>query len=142
MSDGYGSLRGVIGFCLVIVSALLLIGAAPVASADSLSGAGSAGSSVVAARIEPVRIIVVDKKGQITEILSNGSGDIMPSVHKGNAEGPTTALTPAISKQYAAIMSGVDQRKTGVIYKRQDDSLKPARFFNSAIVSTLLTGNQ
>lgn len=136
MSHGYGSLKGIIGVWLVAVSAWLLMGSAPMVSADT----PAAGSEVViAATIEPVRIVVVDDRDRITTIFSNGPGDISPSIHRGNSEGQEVAATPSISSQYSDVMRRVDQRRTGLIYKRQV-ATKPHRLTSPTAVSVLLSG--
>lgn len=125
MSHWYGSLRGVIGFCLVVVSAVLLMSS--FAAADSTNSTATEGTTVViTAAIAPVRIVVVDDHNRITEILSNGPGDITPSVHSGNSEGKVMPMSRSISNQYSAIMKHVNSNKTGAIYKfEQTPTIRP-----------------
>lgn len=109
MSYG-GSFRAAIAGCLV---AVIFVGCGSAAADDYAPD----GSVVVTAVVRPVRIVVVNDGGSITEVLSNGPGVIIPTVHRGNPDGPTVTLTPAVSKQYTAIIRRADTHKTGVIYR-------------------------
>lgn len=134
MSYRYGSLRGFIGVWFAIISASVLIMTVCV---NATAAADSGGGSVeISATIAPVRIIVVDGSNRITQIISNGPGNITPSVHKNSPEGPLTSVTTRIAGQYAAIMRHINQKKTGVIYK-QEPVTRAVRLFSPSSMSLL-----
>lgn len=125
-----------IGVWLASVIAMVLMAPVAIISADPSSPNGG-GSVEISAAITPVRIVVVSDD-RIVEILSNGPGNVAPSVHRGSPEGPTVAMTGRTAAQYAAIMHHVDQHKTGIIYRRQDN-LQTVRLFMPSR-SVMLTG--
>jgi hypothetical protein len=84
------------------------------------SAAAQSGSTVIAAAIAPVRIIVVNDNGNITKIISNTPEAVTPTVRKGTPDGRQTTLTRDINKQYAVILKRAKIKKTGVIYQAND----------------------
>lgn len=100
----------------------------------------AAGSSVtITAVIRPVRIVVVNDEGTITQILSNGPGDTTPSVHLDKPDGPLLPMAGRIASQYGSIMRRADQQKTGVIYENEEAPW-PFRFPNPSVISVMFTG--
>src|SRR6185312_3624786 len=112
MSYRYGRLRGFIASCVLLIATM----ATPFCATGSVAAEpkGSTDGSVeISANIPPVRIVVVDLQGRITQILSNGPGNITPSVHQNSSEGPAITMNRYIAGQYTLIMRRVDQHKTG-----------------------------
>lgn len=97
---------------LITVMGCLLMGTTSVAA--------QTGTTVITAKIAPVRIIVVDNKGKITQVISNTKENVTPTVHKNSPDGKKTVLTQSISKQYKTILKSSDTHKTGVIYQADD----------------------
>jgi hypothetical protein len=102
--------------CLIITGAIFL-GMPLVVAAQAPSGGAN---TIITAAITPVRYIVINNHGQITEILSNCRANVTPSVYRNSFNTPPIELSPAIYSQYAAIMAHTDTRGTGVIYQLQN----------------------
>lgn len=96
-----------------LLISLVATSACPVRAAPQSAG----GSVIIRAAVAPVRYILVDDRGKIREILSNSPTDVTPLVYKNKFDTKPIALSPAIYDQYAAIMTRVDNRRTGVIYQ-------------------------
>lgn len=89
------------------------------APAQNEAGARTA-SVAISARVEAVRLLVVDEEGRITEIWSNtGSTQIEPlvSARLGSAEGPTLTVIPESSlDEYRFLLTQVDWSMRGLVY--------------------------
>ncbi|HUD05631.1 MAG TPA: hypothetical protein VMR18_01760 [Candidatus Saccharimonadales bacterium] len=82
------------------------------------SSPASSGSVTISAAIAPVRYILVDNRGTITEILSNSQENVTPIVYKNKLGSVPITLSQAIYSQYIAIMTNIKARHNGVVYRR------------------------
>ncbi len=95
----------------VVIWVLFAIGLAPIAKAQA--------SITISATVAGVRTIQVDVRGHITQITSNTRQPVTPVVYCGDE---TSALTPAILKEYTTIMAHIDTARAGTIYTKQQNT--------------------
>jgi hypothetical protein len=110
-------MRRVVYFLEAFCSLCLVAGfSAATASADTLSVSQTI---TVTAVVAPARSIIVDQSGQILTILSNTEDPVMPNVYMGTIHGSQQSLTPALQKQYTAILAAHKGSQIGTIYAFQ-----------------------
>lgn len=88
---------------------VLVLGPLGVASADTISV-----SQVIHIQgiVPPMRNIIVDSSGNITEITSNTPENVRPRVYLGSFTGPELPLTPILLADFKAKTRGVDMHST------------------------------
>jgi hypothetical protein len=84
----------------------------------------SSGSVTISAAIAPVRYILVDNQGKITEILSNSQENVTPIVYKNKLGSEPITLNQTIRSQYITLMTNINPDHNGVIYRRNDHANK------------------
>jgi len=62
--------------------------------------------------VPPMRFIVVNGQGAITEITSNTPENVTPKVMLGSLQGAELPLTPELLKEFATKTKGVDMHST------------------------------
>jgi len=104
---------------IVLGSTLLLNTCCAVAPSPATNS-----SVVISAVIAPVRYILVNDQGIITEILSNSQENVMPTVYKNKLGSEPITLSRAIYSQYISLMTNISSNHNGVIYRRNDHASK------------------
>lgn len=100
---------------LVRAAFLVVLLLLPVASAAADTSASL--QFVVHATVAPARYIIVNSKGQITELIANSKLQVQPTVYLGSIKaGNQQLLTPDISSQYQEILRQVPTDAIGIIY--------------------------
>ncbi|HET7320835.1 MAG TPA: hypothetical protein VFI84_04630 [Candidatus Saccharimonadales bacterium] len=106
---------------LAIVIVLSPLG---LASADSISV-----SQVIHIRgiVPPMRNIIVDGNGNITEITSNTPENVRPKVYLRSFAGPELPLTSALTRDFNGKTRGVDMHSTDLHFALPDPAVAKAR---------------
>ena len=93
---------------------------APISSIEQPRPPEQAAASVgigVSVTVNPVRYLVVDEAGNITQVWSNTRGDEFRLAAKlGSSKGTEVPLTAGILAQYESLKAGIDWSKTGRVY--------------------------
>ena len=108
---------------LVTVFVLLAFGAA---SADAVSISQQIHLTGI---VPPMRFIILNKQGEITEITSNTPEDVTPKVMLGSLQGAQLPLTTTLLKDYRAKTKGVDMQSTDLHFvatNQQAARVKPS----------------
>ena len=110
-------MRWIFGKVFLVGLALPFIVAASAAAADTMSS--DAQQIKVTATVAPMLSIIMNRAGQVEQIVSNNSlPNVVPTVYVDSvAAGNQTALTPAITKQVDALLKG-KVMQAGVLYER------------------------
>src|SRR5205085_2488015 len=77
----------------------------------------------LSATVEPRRVIVVDGRSHILQIVSNTAQYVEPSVRIGSESGPQTDFSGAVLIEYQLLQDQVDFSKTGIVYQDREPSL-------------------
>lgn len=99
------------GTVFAIVGALLL---APQAHAQV-----QVAETVITAQVMGVRHIVVDRRGTITQIVSNTSEDVAPIAHLDDLLGKQVSISAETERSYREIIANTDMSHAGVVYVRE-----------------------
>lgn len=78
-----------------------------------------AAETVITARVMGVRHIVVDRRGNITQIVSNTSEDVAPIAHLDDLLGKQVSISAETERHYREIISRSDMSRAGVVYLRE-----------------------
>ena len=79
----------------------------------------------IQATVPPVRTVVLDSHGQISEIWSNTAGNVYHYtlyVRRGDRDGPLVDYSPTVHTQYAMLIPLVDWRPSGRVYPTVESS--------------------
>lgn len=111
----------------VAVFTVLFVGTSP-AFAAVVSGA----TTTITAVILPVRYVLLDNQGDITEIISNTTADVTPRVYETSFQSSELPLTPKLNQQYIKLLQGIQTTHFGTIYSRP-----PNQAFRAAYLGRL-----
>lgn len=118
-------------FALVAFGPAASTGASPAVNKQQLRTSG---------QVLPAQHIVINEKGEITQILSNTSEDVMPKVYlKEIASGNERSITPEIQERYRQLVPP-GSAKPGILY--QKSILEQSLVVESNISTTLRTGRR
>lgn len=82
----------------------------------------------VQATVPPVRTVVLDAHGAISEIWSNTAGNVYHYtlyVRRQSVDGPHADYSPTVHSQYAALIPLVDWRPSGRVFPAPERSENP-----------------
>lgn len=93
------------------------------ATRDRGQGTSVSGAASVTARVQPVRLLVLDDRGRISQIWSNtGAGDVEPmlAVRLRSVDGPLLAAVPGeVLDEYGLLLDSVDWSVLGLTYEAE-----------------------
>ncbi len=72
------------------------------------------------AEVAEARMIIVDKKLNIVQIISNTRNEVVPTVRVENQKGNVIAMTDTVLTQYEALKPTLNFSKIGKVYDRDD----------------------
>lgn len=78
-----------------------------------------AAETVITARVMGVRHIVVDRRGVITQIVSNTPEDVVPIAHLDDLLGKQVSISTETEQAYREIIAKTDMSRAGVVYLRE-----------------------
>ena len=127
------STRGLVRFLryFTVLICLTLLCSCQTVFADNQTG----DNVTITAVIKPVRYILINKYGTITEILSNTTQSVKPIVYLDKLNGNQVSFSSNLQRQYISILESINTaKKYGVIYKYQKtNNLNLVRFFKAYI---------
>jgi len=101
---------------IITVASVLIVSS--VVSALVSSNNPQSGSYVVLASVSPVRYIIIDSNFRITEVISNTSEDVIPTVLINSVNGSPAPYTDSIRTQFTKLSHTIDFSKAGIVYQR------------------------
>ncbi|MGH7234514.1 MAG: hypothetical protein ACREF7_03675 [Candidatus Saccharimonadales bacterium] len=108
-------------------------------SQPALADSGSSSGNIeIVAYVKPVRDVLINAQGRISEIQSNTSSNVAPSVYRDSYNTKPIKLSPNIYSQYTTILAHLNLNKTGVIYKQSDSKAGLAFLKLKPVISVLL----
>ena len=78
-------------------------------------------STIIHARVAPVREIVINDDNKIIRVDSNTTQDVTPTVRRGTIGGPIVRITTLVQSEYNAIKGKVDFSYAGTVYRRSSE---------------------